>query len=101
MKYLLALLIMTISYSVMAEGLGRVVHVKRIFSEGESRAGFYTQEALPECKWGLMYISLSNESGKAMFSLILTAKATNASLVRIDYTKSEDDKCYVNGLHLQ
>ncbi|CCN35783.1 conserved hypothetical protein [Vibrio nigripulchritudo SFn27] len=47
-----------------------------------------------------MYIDLSTEAGKAMFSQVLTAKSAGFKVVRIDYTKS-GELCTATGLHIQ
>lgn len=75
--------------------------VTRIFSEGENRAGFYTAEGLSECKWGIMYINLSNYAGRAMMSQLLTAKSAGFKVVRIDYAVSSSGTCSASGLHIQ
>ncbi|WP_143247566.1 hypothetical protein [Agaribacterium haliotis] len=100
-KLLLAVGLFVYCGAATADSLGRVVHIKRIFSEGSTTAGFYIKESLPECLWGLMYIDLSKESGKAIFSLVLTAKTADQSIVRIDYKKDESGKCLVSALHTE
>lgn len=82
-------------------GLGRTVHIDKVFAEGESLAGFYTKESLPECLWGLMYINLATDSGKALFTLVLSAQARGAVVSRIDYDKDDNDKCLARGIHIK
>ena len=84
-----------------ADQLQRAFTVKQVFSEGASTAGFYPNEALPECKWGLMYVDLNKESGKATFSMLLAAKAASQTIVRIDYAVRADDTCMLSGLHIR
>ncbi|WP_196158627.1 hypothetical protein [Reinekea sp. G2M2-21] len=100
-KLTITILLVCTSALVLAENLGRTIHVNRVFSEGASTAGFYPVESLPECKWGLMYIDLSTEGGKAIFSLVLTAKTAGHAVIRVDYTKDSSDKCLVTGFHTQ
>ena len=96
------LFILLASSFIQADTLDRAIHVDRIFSEGNAQtAGFYPKESLPECKWGLMYIDLNSESGKAIFSLALMAKTTGLSVVRLNYLKDSSDKCHVTGFHVQ
>ena len=75
--------------------------VNRIFTEGSTGAGFYTAEGLPECKWGIMYIDLSKDAGKAMLANVLTAKTAAFKVVRIDYTVSGSGTCLASGLHIE
>ena len=100
-KVLVFIFSIAISVNAYSVGLGRVVHIDKVFAEGATTAGFYTKESLPECLWGIMYISLANESGKAIFSIVLSAKAAGQTVVRIDYTKDAAGKCLAGGLHVQ
>jgi len=100
-KKLVISIVALASVLVTAETLDRFIHVNRMFSEGISTAGFYPVENLPECKWGLMYIDLATESGRAIFSLALTAKIASHSVVRVDYTVDTSGKCRVTGFHTQ
>ncbi|CCN48808.1 conserved hypothetical protein [Vibrio nigripulchritudo MADA3029] len=97
--FLISLIILFPFYSVASQILEPKTIV-RTFSEGSSKAGFYTSEGLLQCKWGIMYIDLSTEAGKAMFSQVLTAKSAGFKVVRIDYTKS-GELCTATGLHIQ
>jgi hypothetical protein len=90
-----------ISTSVYAAQIMTSKTVTRIFSEGENGGGFYTAEGLPECKWGIMYINLSTNAGKAMMSQLLTAKSAGFKVVRIDYAVSSSGSCSASGLHIQ
>ena len=100
-KTILLVAILLSSALSVADQVQRTFTVKQIFSEGEHGAGFYPNEALPECKWALMYIDLSKESGKAIFSMLLAAKASGQKIVRIDYSVATDDTCKVTGLHIK
>lgn len=91
-KYLVFSLIL-LSNTCFADQLLNTYHIKRVFAEGTAQAGFYTAEALPECKWGIMYIDLSNPTGKVLMSIALTAKATNQVIKRMDYTVSPVSTC--------
>ena len=99
MKYILGLTFLLLASAASADQILGNKTINRIFSEGGATAGFYTQEGLPECKWGIMYIDLSKESGKAMFSIALSAKVTGDKINRIDYTVSSSGTCLANGLH--
>ena len=76
------------------------LHVKQIFSESDSRGGFYLKEGLKDCMWDLLYIDLSKEAGRAQFSLLKEAKIHNWTLVRIDYEKNSNGTCNLTGLHV-
>ena len=89
------------SSSVLAETLNEVRTVHRVFSEGDSTAGFYSNEGFPQCKYGIMYLSLSTESGKAQFSMLLMAKAASKKVVRIDYVVDSNQYCKASGLHIE
>ena len=94
------LLLFVISIQTFAiEILNREIHISRTFAESTSTAGFYTKEPLPECLWGLMYINLASDSGKAIFTMALTAKTANQPVVRIDYVKESNGTCSVRGFH--
>lgn len=99
-KMVLSLVLFLGASFSQADQLLKTFTVKRLFSEGDSIAGFYPNESLPECKWGLMYIDLSKESGKAIFSMLLAAKATGQEIVRIDYAISSEETCLISGLHV-
>jgi hypothetical protein len=48
-----------------------------------------------------MYLSLATETGKAHFSMLLTAKASSQKVVRMDYTIDADQYCKLHGLHIE
>ncbi len=75
--------------------------IGQVFSEGSSTAGFYTVEGLPQCKYQIMYIDLSDEAGKAQFSMVLSAKAAGQKVVRMDYNLGPDNRCDLTGLHVK
>ncbi len=100
-NYIILIAIFLMPTLSQADQLLKTFTVKRVFSEGSHTGGFYPNESLPECKWGLMYVDLSKESGKAIFSLLLSAKAASQSIVRIDYAVSSSGTCMVSGLHTQ
>jgi len=89
------------SSNIFAETLSEVRTVHRVFSEGENSAGFYSVEGFSQCKYGIMYLSLATESGKAQFSMLLMAKAASKKVVRIDYTIDSNQYCKVGGLHIE
>jgi len=99
-KIILFVVVMLYSFGVYSESLGRTIHINRVFSEGTSKAGFYARNNISECKWGIMYIDLSNEAGKAIFSLALMAKTTDTPVVRVDYQVNESGLCKVNAIHV-
>lgn len=98
---LLILMVFFFSSSSIADQLLNTYHVKRIFAESSTIAGFYAAEGLTECKWGIMYIDLSKEAGKAQFSIVLTAKTVNQTITRMDYTVNTDGACSLTGIHLE
>ena len=48
-----------------------------------------------------MYLDLSKESGKAMLSMVLTAKTAKQKVVRIDYDVGSNGICKARGLHIE
>ena len=98
---LLPAIIFIFSSSVFADTMNEIRTVKRVFSEGTSNAGFYSNEGFPQCKYQIMYLSLATESGKAQFSMLLMAKASSQKVVRIDYTIDSNQYCLVKGLHIK
>jgi len=100
-RMIVTALIMPVSTAVLAATIGTPKTVKRVFSEGSTGAGFYTVEGLPECKYSIMYLNLSTESGKAMFSQLLTAKSAGFKVVRIDYSVLASGQCVAGGLHIE
>ena len=95
------LILLIFSSNVFAETLDEARTVHRVFSEGENGAGFYSVEGFPQCKYGIMYLSLATESGKAQFSMLLMAKAASKKVVRIDYKTDSNQYCKVGGLHIE
>lgn len=95
----LVLLLLLFSPYCMAERLTGPIKISRVFSEGTSTGGFYSEEGFPQCKWGVMYIDLGNETGKAQFSILLAAKVSNSSITRIDYDIDGSGICKIKGLH--
>ncbi|MDX1303029.1 hypothetical protein [Photobacterium sp.] len=89
------------SAPLAAEQITTPKTVKRVFSEGTTSAGFYTNEGISQCKWGIMYMDLSTESGKAQFSQVLTAKTAGFKVIRIDYTIRSSGTCLASGIHIQ
>ncbi len=89
-----------------ADKLQEVRTITTVFSESASTAGFYTQEGLPQCKWGIMFIDMRDssgnekQSGTAQFSLALTAKTAKFNVTRMDYVVAEDGTCRLTGMHI-
>lgn len=100
-KLLFVLVIFTTLGNVKADQILRTFTIKQVFSEGTDTAGFYPNEQLTECKYSLMYIKLNTETGKAIFSMVLSAKASRQKIVRIDYSVDADGACIVSGLHIK
>lgn len=102
---LIFMAIIALPFSVYAEQgdpeFNQDFTITQVFSEGTTRAGFYTAEALTGCKWNLMYLDLSTETGKAMFSQVLAAKSAGFKVVRIYYKKSDSETCMATGLHIR
>jgi hypothetical protein len=91
-----------VALSAQADFLTRSFHVKRVFAQGTALAGFYTVESLPECQWGIFYIDLSNDAGRALFSMALTAKASNWEIKRVDYTvDATSATCLASNIHFE
>jgi hypothetical protein len=87
---------------VSAETLNETRTVKRVFAEGATTGGFYTNEGLTQCLYQIMYIKLDTDAGKAHFSMLLSAKAAGQKIVRLDYTvSSSNGQCDLNGLHVE
>ncbi|QUJ67370.1 hypothetical protein KDD30_15230 [Photobacterium sp. GJ3] len=107
MKKILCTLFGLISFSssVMANQsdleINQSFTITTVFSEGTTTAGFYTAEGIKDCQWGIMYLELSTESGKAMFSQVLAAKSAGFKVIRIDYKKNENATCTATGLHIR
>lgn len=101
MRTLIFISLLVIASCTQAEQLFRPFTVKQVFAEGVTGAGFYPNEALSECQYGLMYISLANDGGKAIFSLVIAAKAAGQTIARIDYTVSASGACTASGLHVR
>ncbi|MDO6708530.1 hypothetical protein [Photobacterium sp. 1_MG-2023] len=93
------------SFSVMANQsdpeINQSLTITQVFSEGTTTAGFYTAEGIKDCQWEIMYLDLSTESGKAMFSQVLAAKSAGFKVVRIYYNKKESGTCTATGLHIR
>jgi len=83
------------------------LHVLRVFAEGQTTAGFFAVENIgAECLWGLMYIDLSNATGRAQMALLINAKAQGLKLQRIDYIKNPgagytEGTCLAKGIHVE
>lgn len=98
-KILFVALLSLLSTGSLAESLLENRTPTTIFSENQNAAGFYTSEGLSQCMWGIMFIDLSNEAGRAQLSLLLVAKTSGLKIVRMDYYIS-DSKCYLSGMHI-
>lgn len=75
--------------------------VKRIYVGGLSTAGFFTKQGMTPCLYGIMYIALTTEAGRAQLSLITTAKAAKQDIVRIDYSIDANQVCRLNSLDIE
>lgn len=97
MKYLLfGLILSLISVFTQAAQVTGIKTVNQIFTVTGARAGFSTVEGLPaQCTYGLMYIDLTQPSGKAQLAQVLTAKTAGHKIVRLDYTINPDQLCFV------
>ena len=98
--FLLITLIISGFASATTSTLDRALSVHKVFAEGNYNGGFYPTEPLPECKWNLMYVDLSTEGGRGMFSLLISAKAADQKLSRIDYEVRDSGTCLIKGLHI-
>jgi len=82
------------------------LHVLRVFSEGQSKAGFFTTENISaDCLWGLMYVDLSSPTGRGQLALLMQAKAQGLKLARVDFTRSATGypagSCLATGIHVE
>lgn len=101
MKEFLAIILCISSAAVFADSLSEPRTVKRVFSEGIASAGFMSTEGFSQCLYGIMYLDLGKDSGKAQFSMLLSAKASGQKIVRIDYSVDGIGKCNLSGLHIE
>ena len=74
--------------------------ITTILAENNNHAGFYTSEGLDMCIWGIMFIDLSNEAGRAHLSMALSAKLSGLKVIRMDYVV-ENEKCWLKGMHIK
>lgn len=51
------------------------------------------------CPWGVVYVDLTNEGGKAKLSIALTAKSAERVIRRLDYT-NDGTRCWVDLLEI-
>lgn len=82
------------------------LHVLRVFTEGQSTAGFFTVENISaDCLWGLMYVDLSTPSGRGRLALLMQAKAQGLKLQRVDFVKNASGytsgTCLATGVHVE
>jgi hypothetical protein len=80
--------------------------VKRIFAEGQTGGGFFPAEDIAaDCLWGLFYIDMSVPAGRGQIALLISAKAQNLRLQRVDYRKNvagyPAGSCLLSGLHIE
>ncbi len=52
------------------------------------------------CPFQTIYIDVSTESGRAMFAIALTARASNRPIARIDYTGGSGANCVATLIQL-
>lgn len=96
-----AALIVTFAAPALAEQKSSL-HVRRIFTESAATAGFLPIEDISaDCLWGLMYIDLSTQAGRAQLALVMQAKVQNLVLARVDYSKNPNGTCSVYGIHVE
>ncbi|MBL4589099.1 MAG: hypothetical protein JKY11_03345 [Alphaproteobacteria bacterium] len=104
MKYLLTIIFALVSSDAFAAKFEETRHVKRVFTESNNIAGFYTVEGLPQCVYGIMYIDLSTDTGRALFSIVLTAKSLNWEIRRMDYYLTNETygtRCNITTIHAE
>lgn len=79
------------------------IPVRQVFSENNTVGGFTLADAnlASQCLFGLMYLRLDTDAGKAQFSSLLAAKAAGWRIRRIDYSKQANGSCWVTGLHVE
>jgi len=75
--------------------------VKSVFAEGTDTAGLFLVEDLPQCLYGLMYIDLSSNAGRAKLALLTSAKMGGWKITRIDFTQAANGKCTLDGVHVE
>lgn len=87
--------------SAAADSLNGLFTVKGVFAENASTGGVKIVETnFSVSLFSLMYLNLSNETGEAIFSLLVSAKAAGWKINRIDYTVAPNGSCTVTGLHV-
>ena len=100
-KIIITSVLISLSSVALAAQISTPKTVKRIFTEGSTRGGFYAVEGISECQWGIMFVDLSTAAGKGMLSQLLTAKSAGFKVVRIDYSVSGSGTCLASGLHIE
>lgn len=82
-----------------APALATIEYNKTIAHVGtQGNNGYVIFSVVPTagCNFGGIYLNLTTDGGKASYSLLLTAYASNRLISRIDYTKGPDGTCTVD-----
>lgn len=101
MRFLGAALMLLAAGSANADQLLGQYKVRSVFAETNDNAGVYFTVDLTQCLYGLMYIDLTSNGGKARLALLMTAKSSGWSATRLDYTKDANGKCVLYSLHVE
>lgn len=75
------------------EETGKIISVVGSNSSFSSHMRFTTPPS-DNCIYNTVYIDITSEGGRALFSTVLTAYATGRVVSRIIYTKNADNSCW-------
>lgn len=56
----------------------------------------FTSPLTDNCIAGVLYLTVTTDYGKAAYSLLLTARASNKVVSRVDYTRGADGVCRID-----
>ena len=85
----------------LAESFSNIA-VRQVFAESDTVAGFFPRDDVSsQCLFGVIYINLGTQAGRAQLSLVMQAKAQGLRVARVDYVKQPNGSCHVTGLHIQ
>ena len=69
---------------------------KTILRVGSQSGNGYVSFTVPPnevCNWGNIYFDMSTDAGRSYYALLLSAKAAERPLSRVDYNKAADGTC--------
>jgi hypothetical protein len=56
----------------------------------------FTTSLTLSCNWGALYLDITTDKGKAILSVLLTARAAGIQLSRVDYTMDGSGLCTID-----